>query len=144
VSFLSTILKGIPGILAASSGYIIAGLLSLLLASVYLNKHQQSEINDITKTSSEVYLINVGLNKTITDLRQELIDGPKEYIQITKDVQNEICTAKYSADAILSILPSQAPLINPVTQTKEVLTNEKKSAVDIDAPLPDELVRLLK
>lgn len=135
---------GITGILAASSGYIISGLLALLLASVYLNKHQQSEINDITKKSSEVSLINIQLNKTITDLRQELIDSPKEYIQITRDVQNAICTAKYSADSILSILPSQAPLINPVTQTKEVLISEKKSVVDIDAPLPDELVRLLK
>lgn len=143
MNFLSTILKGltagITGILAASYGYIIAGLLALLLASVYLNKSQDKEIKDITKKSSEVYLVNVQLNKTITDLRQELIDSPKEYIQITKDVQNEICTAKYSAESILSIPP-----INTVTQTKEVITNEKKSVVDIDAPLPDELVRLLK
>jgi hypothetical protein len=130
---------GITGILAASSGYIIAGLIALLLASVSLNKHQQSEIKNITKKSSEVYLVNVQLNKTIADLRQELIDSPKEYIQITKDVQNEICTAKYSADSILSLPP-----ISTTTQQKEVITNEKNSAVDIDAPLPDELVRLLK
>jgi hypothetical protein len=130
---------GITGILAASSGYTIAGLLTLLLASVYLNKSQDREIKNITKKSSEVYLVNVQLNKTIVDLRQELIDSPKEYIQITKDVQNEICTAKYSAESILSLPP-----INTATQSKEVITNEKKSTVDIDAPLPDELVRLLK
>lgn len=138
MSFLSTILKGIPGILAASSGYIIAGLLALLLASVYLNKHQQSEINDITKKSSEVRLINVQLNKTITDLRQELIDSPKEYIQTAKETTNIICETKYDAASILSF-PSN-------TAVKKVKEGNKDETpyVDIDGLLPPEFVRLLK
>lgn len=138
MSFLSTILKGIPGILAASSGYIIAGLLALLLASVYLNKHQQSEINDITKKSSEVSLINIQLNKTITDLRQELIDSPKEYIQTAKETTNIICETKYNADAILSF---------PSTTSNKVAKEGNKDEtpyVDIDGLLPPEFVRLLK
>ncbi len=138
MNFLSTILKGIPGILAASSGYIIAGLLALLLASVYLNKHQQSEINDITKKSSEVSLINIQLNKTITDLRQELIDSPKEYIQTAKETTNIICETKYNADAILSF---------PSTTSNKVAKEGNKDEtpyVDIDGLLPPEFVRLLK
>lgn len=137
MNFLSTILKGMNGILAASSGYIIAGLLALLLASVYLNKHQQSEINDITKKSSEVSLINIQLNKTITDLRQELIDSPKECIQTAKETTNIICETKYNSDTILSF-PS-----NTIKKVKEG-NKDETPYVDIDGLLPPEFVRLLK
>lgn len=128
---------GITGILAASSGYIIAGLFALLLASVYLNTHQQSEINDITKKSSEVYLVNFQLNKTIADLRQELVDSPKEYIQTAKETTKIICETKYNADAILSF---------PSTTVKKVKEGNKDETpyVDIDGLLPPGFVRLLK
>lgn len=140
MSYPITILKGmttgITGILAASSGYIIAGLIALLLASVYLNKHQQSEINDITKKSSEVYLVNVQLNKTIADLRQELIDSPKEYIQTAKETTKIICETKYNADAILSF---------PSTLKKVKEGNKDETPyVDIDGLLPPEFVWMLK
>jgi hypothetical protein len=86
-----------------------------------------------------VYLVNVQLNKTIADLRQELIDSPKEYIQTAKETTKIICETKYNADAILSF-PS-------TTTVKKVVKEGNKDEtpyVDIDGLLPPEFVRLLK
>lgn len=75
-------------------------------------------------------------NKRLSDenikLIEELKTKPKETLKIVKEVQKELCNIPAKVEAIKS-LPSK----------KKEVTNEEDVA-DIDARLPDDLLRLLQ
>jgi len=87
--------------------------------------------------------VNTGLNTTISALQKEIREMPDRNIATVKDIDMELCKGLLGVKDVLN-LPSTTVLdvypVNP--DTKEVKKNEKPY-VDIDAPLPPDLLKLL-
>lgn len=116
-----------------SKGYFILCIIlaTLLTASVVTSKVDRDDL----KVSNQKLLEHVQLNKKLSEqnleLAKEIRDKPVEYITITKEVERKVCDGQVK-QALINSLPR-----------KEVV-NEKQDVVDIDARLPDDLIKLLK
>lgn len=116
-----------------SKGYFILCVIlaTLLTASIVTSKVDRDDL----KLANEKLLEHVQLNKKLSEqnleLAKEIRDKPVEYITITKEVERKVCDGKVKQELINSL------------PRKEVI-NEKQDVVDIDARLPDDLIKLLK
>lgn len=130
--------------LSAIKGKILAGvvivLVTLLSTSVALNYYQHSEHTKLVEQHAQIVMMNDSLVSSNNSLRKDLKELPNKYISTVKSIDMELCRGLLDVKDILNL---------PVTEITEVQHNEQegkkneKAYVDIDAPLPPNLVKLL-
>lgn len=115
-----------------SKGYFILFIIlfTLLTASVVTSKIDRDDLKIANAKLLEHVQLNERLSKQNLDLAKEIRERPIEYITITKEVDRKICDGKIKQELINSL-------------PKKEVTNDK-DVVDIDARLPDDLIKLLK
>ena len=112
-------------------------LTSLLIVSCILNTAQYKQNVNHLKVLSENAATIKYLEHSTEELRKELENSPKQFIEITKGVQKELCSGEYGVRDVLSLPPTA---IKEKGGSTDVST---KVYVDIDAELPADLIRLL-
>lgn len=129
-------------LLKAPTTIAILILLSLLCASIAVNKSQSNQLRDLEKEIAVSSATNVRLNETIVSMQEELNKRPTQLVEITKDVYKELCYGEGIEGQILSLPPI---VVKDVPEDKEATQNVQKSEfVDIDGLLPEHLKRLLQ
>jgi len=128
-----------------SSPLLIACIVlsSLLAGSVYL-MHSANQKN--VKLEKELQSLNENydsLNETVDDMTIELRERPKEYIEITKTIYQDLCYGEILGEGILS-LPPMLVTAKPDTEQSIGAKDEKAEYVDIDGKLSPDLLRLLQ
>jgi hypothetical protein len=93
------------------------------------NTSISKDLNAAKQTILEYKGVNERNQLTIDSLKDELLNMPKEYITITKEVSKEVCQGKVLQEKI-----------NNLPQG----TSNEKDVVDIDGRLPADLNRLLQ
>lgn len=131
---------------SATSVFIII-LITLLTSSLTLNFYQNKKVTEARKEVVAFGLINVGLNQTIADLKEEIRTKPAQYIEATREMDKELCKGESLVDQINSIpkspkLSLQSSRVASISTTEA--PHEQNDYVDIDGLLPPELTRLLK
>lgn len=107
-------------------------VLTLLAGSLYVNHIKENDLINLRERVVEQAKLNEDLSKANKSLSDELSTRPKEYIEITKEVTNEMCEGRIAEERILNA---------PKTVKEDT---DEKGYVDIDAPFDPEFVKLLK
>lgn len=129
-------------VLSAVKGKVLAGailvLVTLLSTSVALNCYQQSVHTDMVEQHAQTVMMNDSLVSSNKSLRDQLKELPKQ-LDTVKSIDMELCRGLLDVKDVLNL-----PAIS-ITDTQESKEDEKneKAYVDIDAPLPPALVKLL-
>lgn len=127
------------------SPFLIACIVlsSLLAGSVYLMHSSNKEVTRLTAEVNKLDEYVDELNETIDDMTIELRERPKEYIEITKTVYQDLCYGEVLGEGVLS-LPPMLVTAKPETEQNIGAKDEKAEYVDIDSKLPLDLLRLLQ
>lgn len=127
------------------SPFLIACIVlsSLLSGSVYLMHSANKEVTRLTSEMGKLDEYVDELNETIDDMTIELRERPKEYIEITKTVYQDLCYGEILGESVLS-LPSMLVTAKPETEQSIGAKDEKAGYVDIDSKLPPNLLRMLQ
>ena len=118
-------------------------LSSLLAGSVYLMHSSNKEVTRLTAEVNKLDEYVDELNETIDDMTIELRERPKEYIEITKTVYQDLCYGEVLGEGVLS-LPPMLVTAKPETEQNIGAKDERAEYVDIDGKLPVDLLRLLQ
>lgn len=144
MNYILTVLSGIKVKLLVGVVLILA---TLLTSSLVVNHFQNNKYLDLVQTNATTLVINTGLSSTITSLRQEIKTMPDKHITTVKDIDMELCKGLLGVKDILNLPPTTVLDVYPVNpNSKEAIQNGKKNEkpyVDIDAPLPPSLIKLL-
>ncbi len=118
-------------------------LSSLFSGSVYLMYSTNQENVELEKELQSLNESYESLIETVDDMTIELRERPKEYIEITKTVYQDLCYGEILGEGILS-LPPILVTAKPETEQSIGAKDEKAEYVDIDSKLPPDLLRLLQ
>lgn len=119
-------------------------LSSLLAGSVYLMHSSNKEVTRLTAEVNKLDEYVDELNETIDDMTIELRERPKEYIEITKTVYQDLCYGEVLGEGILSLPPMLVTAKPEQTEENIGAKDEKAEYVDIDGKLSPDLLRLLQ
>lgn len=132
---ISSVLKTISNSL---TGILISIILLLLAAMYWQNSNLEDiskELEDAVYANGTLTLVNASLNMTITTLKEEIVNMPNKYIEVTREVDSELCKGTSSIEQVLN-------LDKPTVEKRE--SPSENNYIDIDGKLPPSLLRLLQ
>lgn len=119
-------------------------LSTLLLASITLNKYQDTKMAELEKSEQTFKLINISLNQAIADLSLELKKKPNEVIVVTREIDTELCKGQSAIDNIMNLQPTIIKS-NISNRAKEVSNDlPEEPYVDLDGKFSPEFIRMLQ
>lgn len=132
---ISNVLKTISSSL---TGILISVIILLLVAMYWQNsnlKDVRKELEDAVYANVTLTLVNASLNMTITTLKEEIVNMPNKYIEVTREVDSELCKGASSIEQVLN-------LDKRMVEKRE--SPSENNYIDIDGKLPPSLLRLLQ
>ena len=119
-------------------------ILTTLLASSAIAYHfKNNEYLELVKSNSEITLMNSGLTASVMDLRKQIREMPDKIVPTVRDIDMELCKGLLGVKDILNLPPTTVLDVYPRNPADKEVKKNEKPFVDIDAPLPPDLLKLL-
>lgn len=128
-------------------GVFVATVILLLSALYWQNtklEDTRKELEESIAANIKLSIVNASLNLAITTLTEEIENMPNKHIEITKEVEKELCKGINSIDQVLSLKNLKDIQSPPPTTSQQGGNKDEKAYIDIDGKLPPYLLRLLE
>lgn len=122
---------------------VIVVLTTLLASSLFVNHYKNEQYLSLVQSNAATLVVNSGLTTTVKDLREQLKNVPNNTADVVKGIDMELCKGLLDVKDILNLPPTTVLDVYPTDPNSKEVEKNEKAYVDIDAPLPPSLVKLL-